>query len=82
MLGLMVLGLVWLVVYYLWGANIPFIAVAGQLELRDRVRADDLRPADDHAVALTVADRHGGTVTRRTVRRHLPDASPTSNNTL
>ena len=29
MLGLMVLGLVWLVVYYLWGANIPFIADLG-----------------------------------------------------
>jgi hypothetical protein len=26
MLGLMVLGLVWLVVYYLWGASIPFVA--------------------------------------------------------
>jgi hypothetical protein len=29
MLGLMILGLVWLVVYYLWGANIPFIADLG-----------------------------------------------------
>jgi hypothetical protein len=29
MLGLMVLGLAWLVVYYLWGANIPFIANLG-----------------------------------------------------
>ena len=29
MLGLMVLGLIWLVVYYLWGANIPFIANLG-----------------------------------------------------
>ena len=29
MLGLMVLGLLWLVVYYLWGANIPFIAELG-----------------------------------------------------
>ncbi|HEY5880944.1 MAG TPA: cell division protein CrgA [Nakamurella sp.] len=29
MLGLMVLGLVWLVVYYLWGASIPFIAELG-----------------------------------------------------
>ncbi len=29
MLGLMVLGLLWLVVYYLWGANIPFIANLG-----------------------------------------------------
>lgn len=29
MLGLMVLGLVWLVVYYLWGSSIPFIADLG-----------------------------------------------------
>jgi hypothetical protein len=29
MLSLMVLGLLWLVVYYLWGANIPFIAELG-----------------------------------------------------
>ena len=29
MLGLMVLGLLWLVVYYLWGQNIPFIAGPG-----------------------------------------------------
>ena len=29
MLGLMVLGLLWLVVYYLWGQNIPFIAGLG-----------------------------------------------------
>ena len=29
MLGLMVLGLVWLVVYYLWGSNIPFISGLG-----------------------------------------------------
>jgi predicted lipid-binding transport protein (Tim44 family) len=29
MLGLMILGLVWLVVYYLWGASIPFIAGLG-----------------------------------------------------
>ena len=29
MLGLMVLGLLWLVVYYLWGASIPFIANLG-----------------------------------------------------
>jgi hypothetical protein len=29
MLGLMILGLIWLVVYYLWGANIPFIADLG-----------------------------------------------------
>ena len=29
MLGLMVLGLVWLVVYYLWGSSIPFIAGLG-----------------------------------------------------
>lgn len=29
MLGLMVLGLVWLVVYYLWGASIPFIVGLG-----------------------------------------------------
>ena len=29
MLGLMILGLLWLVVYYLWGANIPFIADLG-----------------------------------------------------
>jgi hypothetical protein len=29
MLGLMVLGLLWLVVYYLWGASIPFIADLG-----------------------------------------------------
>ena len=29
MLSLMVLGLVWLVVYYLWGASIPFIAELG-----------------------------------------------------
>lgn len=29
MLGLMVLGLIWLVVYYLWGASIPFIANLG-----------------------------------------------------
>jgi hypothetical protein len=25
MLGLMVLGLLWLVVFYLWGSNIPFM---------------------------------------------------------
>ena len=53
MLGLMILGLVWLVVYYLWGAEHPGHAVAGQLELRDRVRADDRRSAHDHALALT-----------------------------
>jgi len=29
MLSLMVLGLVWLVVYYLWGSSIPFIADLG-----------------------------------------------------
>ena len=29
MLGLMVLGLLWLVVYYLWGQNIPFLAGLG-----------------------------------------------------
>ena len=29
MLGLMILGLLWLVVYYLWGSNIPFIAGLG-----------------------------------------------------
>ena len=29
MLGLMVLGLLWLVVYYLWGSSIPFIANLG-----------------------------------------------------
>lgn len=29
MLGLMILGLVWLVVYYLWGSSIPFIADLG-----------------------------------------------------
>ena len=29
MLGLMILGLLWLVVYYLWGASIPFIANLG-----------------------------------------------------
>lgn len=29
MLGLMVLGLVWLVVYYLWGSSIPFISGLG-----------------------------------------------------
>ena len=29
MLGLMVLGLLWLVVYYLWGSSIPFIADLG-----------------------------------------------------
>ncbi len=29
MLGLMILGLLWLVVYYLWGQNIPFIAGLG-----------------------------------------------------
>ncbi len=29
MLGLMVLGLLWLVVYYLWGNSIPFIAGLG-----------------------------------------------------
>jgi hypothetical protein len=29
MLGLMVLGLLWLVVFYLWGPNIPFMASLG-----------------------------------------------------
>lgn len=29
MLSLMVLGLLWLVVYYLWGSSIPFIADLG-----------------------------------------------------
>ena len=29
MLGLMILGLVWLVVYYLWGASIPFVSDLG-----------------------------------------------------
>ncbi len=29
MLALMVLGLVWLVVYYLWGSSIPFVADLG-----------------------------------------------------
>jgi hypothetical protein len=29
MLGLMVLGLVWLVVYYLWGSNIPLMSSLG-----------------------------------------------------
>ncbi|HYN72438.1 MAG TPA: cell division protein CrgA [Nakamurella sp.] len=29
MLGLMILGLLWLVVYYLWGQNIPFITDLG-----------------------------------------------------
>ena len=29
MLGLMVLGLLWLVVFYLWGNNIPFMADLG-----------------------------------------------------
>ena len=29
MLGLMLLGLLWLVVYYLWGQNIPFLAGLG-----------------------------------------------------
>ena len=29
MLGLMVLGLLWLVVYYLWGPSIPFVANLG-----------------------------------------------------
>lgn len=29
MLGLMILGLLWLVVYYLWGSNIPFMAGLG-----------------------------------------------------
>ena len=29
MLGLMVLGLLWLVVFYLWGSNIPFMASLG-----------------------------------------------------
>ena len=29
MLGLMILGLLWLVVYYLWGQNIPFLAGLG-----------------------------------------------------
>lgn len=29
MLGLMVLGLLWLVVFYLWGNNIPFMANLG-----------------------------------------------------
>ncbi len=29
MLGLMILGLVWLVVYYLWGSSIPFMASLG-----------------------------------------------------
>jgi hypothetical protein len=29
MLGLMVLGLLWLVVNYLWGRNIPFMASLG-----------------------------------------------------
>jgi len=29
MLGLMVLGLVWLVVFYLWGSHIPFMDALG-----------------------------------------------------
>lgn len=29
MLGLMVLGLLWLVVFYLWGSHIPFMASLG-----------------------------------------------------
>ena len=29
MLGLMILGLVWLVVYYLWGQNIPVMSSLG-----------------------------------------------------
>lgn len=29
MLGLMVLGLLWLVVYYLWGSNIGFVNALG-----------------------------------------------------
>ncbi len=29
MLGLMVLGLLWLVAYYLWGQNIHFLSVLG-----------------------------------------------------
>ena len=29
MLGLFILGLVWLVTYYLWGAHIPFMSNLG-----------------------------------------------------
>jgi hypothetical protein len=53
MLGLMLLGLAWLVVNYLAGDKIGFMIAIGSCELRHRVRADRRRSADDHAMALS-----------------------------
>ena len=50
MIGVMVLGLAWLVVNYIAGKDIR----PRELELRHRVRADDRRAPDDDEVALTV----------------------------
>ena len=53
MLGLMLLGLAWLVVNYLAGDMIPLHDRPRLVELRHRVRTDRGRSADDHAVALS-----------------------------
>ena len=55
MLGMMLLGLAWLVAYYLVPTGIPVMESLGLVELPDRLRADDRRAADDDAVALTAA---------------------------
>ena len=76
MLGLMVLGLLWLVVYYLWGVRHRRSSRPGQLELRDRLRADDRRPADDHAVALTACRAPGRALVPAVDRRMSASGHP------
>ena len=53
MLGLMLLGLVWLVVNYIAGPEHRVDERAGLVELPHRLRAHRHRPADDDEMALT-----------------------------
>ena len=53
MLAIGLVGLAWLVVNYLAGEQIPFMADAGWLQLPHRLRARRDLAADDDEVALT-----------------------------
>lgn len=59
MFGLMILGLVWLLVNYIAGDKISWMADLGNWNFMRRVRADDRGSADDDALALIITPNGG-----------------------
>ena len=54
-IGLMLIGLAWLLVFQLASSSIPFLCRPRPVELRDRLCFHDHRPVADNALAVTVA---------------------------